>query len=176
MAEDIREYGWDDEIENDGQERFLLPEGEYPFTVTKFERGRSKGNDKMPPCNMAILTLNINEQTYTTEYLVLNSRMEWKLSQFFVALGLKKHGERVRMNWQKVLGASGMCRIKLEEYTGDDGAVRYSNKVDAFLDPEKVPYRQPVRVTQSYDPDQPGQPAPAVTSQPQRKSWKSGTF
>lgn len=168
MTEDIREYGWDDEIENDGQDYFLLPEGEYPFTVTKFERSRSKGSDKMPPCNMAVLTLQVNEQTYTTEYLLLNTKMEWKLSQFFVSLGLKKHGERVRMNWAKVLGASGMCRLKVEEFTGDDGRVRHSNKVDAFLDPEKVPYRQPVRVAQSYDLTQ--------TEQPQHKGWTPGTF
>ena len=172
MAEDIREYRWEDEIENDGQDFFLLPEGEYPFTVTKFERGRSKGNGKMPPCNMAILQLHVNEQAYITEYLLLNSKMEWKLSQFFVSIGLKKRGERVRMNWSKVLGASGMCRIKVEEYTGDDGKVRHSNKVDAFLDPEQVPYHNPVRVQQSYDPNA----SAPTSSEPHRKSWTPGAF
>ena len=32
--------GWDDQIENDGQEFIILPEGDYNFTVTEFERGR----------------------------------------------------------------------------------------------------------------------------------------
>ena len=44
---------WDDAIENDGQEFIVLPEGDYNFTVTDFERGRFPGGQKIPVCNKA---------------------------------------------------------------------------------------------------------------------------
>ena len=40
MAEE-REFGWDDEIENDNEFQ-ILPDGDYNFTVTGFERGRDR--------------------------------------------------------------------------------------------------------------------------------------
>ena len=50
---------WDDALENDGQEFITLPEGDYVFTVTDFERGRYPGSAKIPPCNKASLTLQV---------------------------------------------------------------------------------------------------------------------
>ena len=50
MSEVIeRELGWDDEIEKDGPEFVLLPEGDYSFEVVGFERARHKmrGSDLM---------------------------------------------------------------------------------------------------------------------------------
>ena len=38
MALDNNIMNWDDTIENDGQEFVVLPEGDYTFTVTNFER------------------------------------------------------------------------------------------------------------------------------------------
>ena len=37
-----------------------LPSGDYPFTVTAFERGEFAGNDKTPSCNMAVLTIEMD--------------------------------------------------------------------------------------------------------------------
>lgn len=137
-----RELGWEEEIENEGSENVLLPEGDYPFTVTKFERGRSKGSEKLPPCNMAILTIRLDDQTTVTENLLLNKKLEWKLCQFFVAIGARKHGEKFRMNWSKVTGASGYCKVIIEEYTNKDGKIRQINRIDKFLDPENAPQGQ----------------------------------
>ena len=36
-----REFGWDDVIQNDGQEFEPIPEGDYDFVIDKFERSRS---------------------------------------------------------------------------------------------------------------------------------------
>ena len=47
---------WDDAIENDGQEFIILPEGDYNFMVTGFERGRFPGSAKIPACNKATIT------------------------------------------------------------------------------------------------------------------------
>lgn len=165
MANEVveRELGWEEEIENDGNDFVLLDAGEYPFTVTKFERGRSKGSDKLPPCNMAVLTIRVNDQTTVTENLILHSKMEWKLCQFFTSIGLRKHGEKMRMNWNKVLGAHGCCKIIVDDFTGKDGKTHYTNRIDKFLDPE--------------DCSESTSAQPAVTSQPQQKrKWTPGKF
>ena len=39
MSEELgREFGWDDVIQNDGQEFEPIPEGDYDFVIDKFER------------------------------------------------------------------------------------------------------------------------------------------
>ena len=47
---------WDDEISDNLGCEILVSSGIYDFIVTKFERGRFEGNEKIPPCNKAILT------------------------------------------------------------------------------------------------------------------------
>ena len=86
----FREFGWDDEIQNDSTPFEVLPEGDYRFRVEKFERGRHSGSEKIPPCNKAILTLSVNDGAHSGTVqtnLFLFSRFEWKLCQFFTAIG-----------------------------------------------------------------------------------------
>lgn len=132
-----REFAWDDEISNDS-EYTLLEEGDCDFEITVFERGRSKGSDKIPPCNMAILTIRLTDDkqnsTTVTDYLVLHSSMEWKLCQFFCAIGQRKHGETLRMNWNKVIGSKGRCKVKVDKYINDKGEERKSNKIDKYYE------------------------------------------
>lgn len=115
MSENIdKEYGWDDEIEKDEQE--TLAEGDYSYTVKSFERGRFNGSEKIPACNMAIITIAIHSDKPDVDCkanLILHSKMEWKLSEFFESIGQKKKGEKIHMNWNKVVGATGRCCIKL---------------------------------------------------------------
>ena len=153
MSDYERELGWDEEISQES-EFVTLPEGDYDFEVVNFERSRSKGSDRMPPSNMAVLELRITGDkgsTTVTDYLVLHSRMEWKLSQFFRSIGLKKKGEPLRMNWNAVVGARGRCKLIIEKYTNDNGEQRDSNKIKQYYD---------------YI-------APAATS---AHGWKPGTF
>lgn len=136
MSEFEREFDWGEEITAES-EYTLLPEGDYDFEVTKFERGRTKSEAKIPNCNMAILTLRVTDGKDTTtviDYLTLHSKMEWKLSQFFLAIGLKKHGEPLRMDWSKVLGAKGRCKLIVDKYTTDKGENRETNKISKYYD------------------------------------------
>lgn len=131
-----KELGWDDEIEKES-EFTVLKAGDYDFEITSFVRSRSKGSEKMPASNMAVLTLkvgNSKESTVIIDYLVLHSKMEWKLSQFFCSIGQKKHGEPLKMNWSKVTGAKGRCKVIVEKYTNDKGEERESNKIDKYYD------------------------------------------
>ena len=60
--------------------------------------------------------------------LYLNSKAEWKLSQFFLAIGQKKHGEPLRPNWNAVVGSRGKCEITINEYQ-KDGETRKNNRI-----------------------------------------------
>lgn len=55
-----RELDWDDEIEKDGPEFTMLPEGDYDFTVTGFDRERHPGSAKLPPCNKAVVHIRVD--------------------------------------------------------------------------------------------------------------------
>lgn len=137
---DLRELGWDDEIENDSPEFIILPEGDYEFVVTKFERGRHNGSEKLPPCNKAILTLQIVGKegvALITHNLFLHSKCEGMLCAFFTAIGQRKHGEKLKMNWNNVIGASGRLKLGIRTWTGNDGTEKTSNDVKKFYEPEE---------------------------------------
>ena len=138
MAEE-REFGWDDEIENDNEFQ-ILPDGDYNFTVTGFERGRHQGSAKLPPCNKAIITLNVADgkgnQVKIKHNLFLHTKKEGMLCAFFTAIGQRKHGEKCRMNWSAVVGATGRCKIGIHEYTSTKtGEVLKSNEIKKFYEP-----------------------------------------
>lgn len=136
MSQEIeRELGWDDEIEKEGGNFILLPPGDYNFTVEKFERARFQGSAKMPPCNQAKLTLTIHSQEHgdvtVFHNLMLHTKTEGFLSNFFTGIGQKKPGERLKMNWNTVTGAKGRCKIVENKYTSQ-GEERVNNQVDTF--------------------------------------------
>lgn len=138
MSQEIeRELSWDDEIEDSGGNFVLLPEGDYNFKVEKFERGRHNGSANLPACNKAILTLKVDggEHGEATIFhrLFLHSKTEGFLSNFFEAIGQKKEGERIRMNWNAVPGAKGRCKIEINKYEANNGEERENNQVKTFL-------------------------------------------
>lgn len=133
-----RNLDWNDAIENDGQEFIVLPEGDYIYTVTGFERGWQNSTAKIQGgCNKAILTLEVRTAEGTAVFntnLLLCTSLEWRISAFFRSIGQKKHGERLVMNWNKVIGAKGMAHIKPRTYTGNDGQERTANDVARWID------------------------------------------
>ena len=155
-----REFGWDDEIQRDESFQVHL-EGDYRFTVTRFERARHSGSEKIPACNKAVLTLSVSGPEASGEVqtsLFLHSKFEWKLCQFFTAIGQRRPGEAMRMNWGAVPGASGMCRVGVRKWTGNDGKEREGNEINEFYDPEAAPAAA-------------GQPQPQ-----QNAAWTRGSF
>lgn len=152
-------YNWDDTIENDGSDFTLLPAGEYPFTVVKFERARFEGSDKIPPCNQANVSIEIDGgvlgKTVVVEKLKLHSKVEWLLCAFFKSLGDRKHGEPLRMDWGKVVGKRGRCKVEVNNYKNKDGQERQNNRIKAFIEPTN------------------GAPAASVAAAPQQATWDS---
>ena len=147
MSEKIeREFGWDDEIENDGGEFVLLEPGEYEFWIEDFERKRFGGSSKLPPCNQAVLTVKIMSpqgvECTIKHNLFLHSKVEGLLCSFFTSIGQRKHGEKLKMDWSKVRQASGFCKVGLREYTDNNGVVRQANQIEKFLEPTEAPKRE----------------------------------
>lgn len=181
-----RELGWDDTIVQDS-EFVLLEPGEYWFTVEKFERARhtpnpnSRSQNPLPACNKAILTLKIDTRTGETKTvkhnLFLHSRTEGMVSAFFGAIGQKRHGEQLQMNWQTVVGSVGVTSIKKEmgsngnEYNST-GYMIYSEDVDPTKQLNDRPgstqsaYQQPQANYQTQPAANPNQPVANSNQQP----------
>ncbi len=139
MALDNNLMDWNDEISQDGEEFILLPEGDYEFVVTNFERGRFPGGQKIPACNKATITFQIESKQGTTSIrtdLFLYRTVEWKIASFFRCIGQKKHGEKITMNWNKVVGSHGKCHVKQRSYTNKNGEDKLINEIDKFYDYE----------------------------------------
>ena len=153
MEMDTNIMDWNDTLESDGQEFIVLPEGDYTFTVTGFERGRFPGSAKLPPCNKATLTIRIdNDQGPATARfdLLLYRTLEWKIAAFFRCIGQKKHGEKLAMDWSSLPGARGRAHIRPRSYTTRDGEERQANDVVRFYD-----YNPSVALTPVDDADLP---------------------
>lgn len=122
MSETGHELGWEDEIEKDSS--FVeLPPGDYDFIIDHYERGRSQGSDKIPASNMAIVFFNVTgpdgKEATIRENFILHSKMEWKLSELFRSVGLKKEGEKLRMNWNALPGLKGRAKVTLDPDRND---------------------------------------------------------
>lgn len=145
------ELGWDDEITKES-DFIILPEGDYDFTVTKFERGRYEPgpNSKIPACAMAKLEITmhcpVNGDVIVFHNLYLHTKTEGLLSAFFMGIGQKKKGEPLRMNWNDVTGAKGRAKVKVDTYTNNNGQQRTNNKIEKFYEstnPVQQNYQQP---------------------------------
>lgn len=170
---DFREYSWDDEIQN--EDAFtLLDAGDYEFEIVKFERARHEGSEKIPPCNKAVVTFKVGG-TALTENFLLCSTLEWKLSQLFLSVGLKKHGEPLRMNWQALPGKRGVCKVIVHKYM-KDGSEREINRIDKLYAYDEQP-QNAVRLTETV-----GRglaPATSYATQPATQpaqTWNGGSF
>lgn len=135
------ELDWNAAIENDAPDYVVVPAGDYGFTVTGFERARHPGSEKLPPCNKAVLSIRLNipeeEGICTIKHnLFLHKKTEGRLCEFFTAIGQRKHGERINMDWNRVVGSTGRCKVTTRKYTAKDGTEKDTNDITKFYDPE----------------------------------------
>lgn len=136
------ELNWEDIIENDSPDFVVLPEGDYDFEVTEFERARHPGSDKLPPCNKAIVHLKIQGASGISiikHNLFLHSITEGMLCAFFTAIGQRKRGEKVTMNWNKVVGSRGRAKVSIKKWTNDKGNELEFNEIKKFYELEDKP-------------------------------------
>ena len=162
------EIGWDDEISNESS-YILLEEGDYDFTVTAFERGRFPGSPKIPACGKATLTLEVKTAAGAASVKydrIMWSTLEFKLHDFFCAIGQKKRGDPLRPRWSEVVGSQGRAHFKPRTYTKKDGGEGKANDVEKFYDYNPA-RQQPSGQQQSmWTPD----------NAPSRTPWDTGKF
>ena len=48
------------------------------------------------------------------EVYILHTKLEWQLSELFCGVGLKKKGEKLKMNWAALPGLKGRAQISLD--------------------------------------------------------------
>ena len=170
MAEG-RAFNWDDMINNESTFT-LVEEGDYDFRVMKVERGRHSGSAKLPACPKVTLTLAIlddcgNELTSLIHNIFMHSSVEGLISAFLLSVGLKKHGEPVRLTeFEKAPGRVGKCHIYKDKWTNDRGEEKENNKIKYLLDaapaaqPSQVPYTSTAAPVQ-----------PSVQTAPQQQTF-----
>lgn len=164
-----REFGWDDTIQQDST-FILLPVGLYEFTVKSFERQRHTPNPqnpgKLPACPKAVVSIEIETHQGKAELkhnLFLHSSTEGMLSSFFGSIGQKRKGEPLKMNWNTIIGARGVCKVGVRKYNDNE-----YNEVKAMLYPEDVNPSQVLN--RSQQPQQQFQQQQATQTQ-QQPSW-----
>lgn len=94
-------------------------QSDYDFTIDHYERGRSAGSDKLPPCNMATVFFNVkgpnDTQVSIKENFILHERLRWKLSELFCSVGLAKPEDKeIKMNWNALPGLTGRAHVTLD--------------------------------------------------------------
>ena len=137
MTTEGYEIGWDAPIEKDSPEFVLLPDGDYDFEVTEFERGRHAGSDKLPPCNKAIVHIKIQGAegvSIIKHNLFLHSITEGMLCAFFTGIGQRQKGQKVTMNWNAVVGSKGRAKVGINKWT-KDGKEFTNNEIKKFYEP-----------------------------------------
>ena len=179
------ELGWGDEIQQESS-FILLPEGDYRFTVEKFDRARHAGSANIPPCNKAIVHFRVfspdGSSVLLQENLFLHTKMEWKLSEFFASIGMKHKGQAAQMNWSQVCGKSGVCHVKIRTYEKrDGGGTGQANQIDKLYPSYDQPQTAQNAPQQPYNaPQQPySQNNPQSWQQPQngtQNGWNRGQF
>lgn len=136
-----KELNWNSTINQDKKEFVPLPNGEYNFTVLTMTRARhtQSSESKLPDCPEADLDIEVSDGTQKIRIkhrLFLHSRCEGFLAEFFTAIGLKKKGEPLVMDWSKVPGATGRCYVSQQKYQG-----KTFNKITEFYSPAKKTYQ-----------------------------------
>ena len=150
-TEKVEVYDWDDQLgtEVPVEEKYtLLEEGDYPFVVKTWERGRFPGNEKLPAANKATITIQVTGPKNLVEFtfslvLIKLEIFEKKLYGFFRSIGQKKYGEACKMDWNHIVGCSGVAHFKPKTNTTKTGEVKEVNEIAYFVDHYKRDEEEP---------------------------------
>lgn len=139
-------FDWDDEVEESSFE--LVPDGDYHFTVTNFERAwwepYNPAESKIQACNQANIELSIgwinSEGTPKTNKiqhrLKLTRSLQFMIYQFFESIGLRKKGDgTTKMPWDEIIGKTGICQVG---HHTDTKGIEYNDIVKCYT-PENAP-------------------------------------
>lgn len=134
-------FDWDSPVSDNGNTRVLLPEGYYNFKVTSLEKQRFNGSAKISECPMAHITVAIKTNDGTTVSipfnLLLSESVRWKVTSFFICIGLMKPGEQNKiLPWEDIEGARGRAHVTQRSYEVEKNGTRETrtvNDIDRFI-------------------------------------------
>ena len=167
--------GWDDEIKGTGSEFEPVDPGEYAFRVVSMERERYAGGDKMGPCPVARIEIELTDAprpAHIFERLYLNKKVMWKIVSFFTSIGLHEKGDEApfKPDWTRVAGRTGRVSVGVREYNGK----RY-NEVKRWIPAEGGP--APAQAApQAPAPRPQAVPAPPALQAQIDQTFKPGSF
>lgn len=156
MAENQGALSWDSQIEQESS-YVLLPEGEYDFRVEKMERGmyqpspQSKIREASPEAQLTLKIQSPEGEATVIERLILHTATEWKISEFFIAIGQKTKGQPFTPNWGQVPGSTGRAKIEINRYTDKNNNQRENNRIVEFLEPQSQPQEQQSQSNQGFN-------------------------
>lgn len=138
-----RAFNWDDTFTETEDTFEVVPEGDYDFTIVDFERAHFDGSEKMPPCNMAKVTYEVQApdggKARIRQNLFLHTKSQWLLTNFACAIGMMHRGDgQFKINWSQVVGSTGRMRVSVRKYNNRD-----YNDVKKFYDKDKQEPAQP---------------------------------
>lgn len=127
--------GWDSPIENEGTNFVVLEENTVcDCTVIGFEPKQTKSG--APMAALRIECVAPEGRTIVDDNLALQRNCEWKLCEFFTAIGQRVHGQRIVPDWDGVLGAKCRATVSKEPWLSNPN--RFSNKIKKYLEPEQT--------------------------------------
>jgi hypothetical protein len=145
-----RELGWEDEISKEGADFITLPGDDYPFRIIGLSRERYEGGEKMGPCPKAVVEVEFDGGTLgkvtIKENLFLHTKTEGILCSFFASVGQRKHGDKQKMDWGRVIGSTGRATLGIRSYE-TNGEQRTINQVKKWLAPTVAADNQPANFT-----------------------------
>lgn len=141
MAEDMgHALDWDQAEADDSGSFELLEPGEYAFMVKGIRRERYEGGAKIGPCPRAVVEMLVTKPDGSglaemEESLLLHSKTEFRIAQFFKALGFRKDPEtgRVPVRWNEVEGKEGRLRLGVRTFSKKDGGEGKANQVEEWI-------------------------------------------
>lgn len=110
------------------QNRALLPDGIYPFTVKDFEQKISKSGNEMLQVRLGVIDKDGSERNII-DYLVATDQMMFKLKHFCDTIGFEKEYAKGQFEPSKCVGRSGKATIGIQKGGAKmDGSGYYADK------------------------------------------------
>lgn len=110
----------------------VLQEGEVAFAVEQAQEKFSKAGKDMIECKFRLTAPNGSTGT-AFYYLVADA--PGTIDPFLEAIGNPATGQTITLSADSLVGRSGRCKVKIEEYNGKE-----SNKISDFLPATGTPH------------------------------------
>lgn len=176
----------DERISYDGGGSFnAIPDGIWPATVKAVAIENYNGSKNIPACRNAKVTLRVGygvDMTDATDNIYLyyndNGNPNWRIAAFYRAIGYKKHGEEVQMNWSEgfLVGKTLWVKTTQREFTFTQGPRKGETGISIdidYIDPEDAPRDgMPILKDASQQPQQQAMPQPVVTQPIQQPTYQ----